>query len=260
LIAIQVALVYLYTFAWKALGPMWLSGIAVYYTSRLVEFWRFPVPYVFEHLATIKLWTWGTLLVEFALGVLVWVKELRYWVLLSGVLLHLGIDYSMNIPLFAPIMISSYLTFVDPEDLERFFARIRRWFAPLIGREAEVPVLYDGKCSFCIRSVEVLSSLDIFRRLKLVDNRAAENKKLFPGFDKERADRELLVRKNGGGWLGGFDACRFLARYLPLLWPVLPLLYLPGAAVMGRKIYAKVAGNRYCIVPSAEKPQPAGKA
>ena len=35
---------------------------------------------------------------------LVWVRELRYWVLLGGVLLHVGIDYTMNIPLFGFIM------------------------------------------------------------------------------------------------------------------------------------------------------------
>lgn len=126
LIAIQVAFVYLYTFIWKAMGTMWLGGTAVYYTSRLSEFWRFPVPYIFEHLWTIKLWTWSTLIIELALGTLVWIKEFRYWVLLSGVLLHLGIDYSMNIPLFAPIMVSAYLTFVEPADLERVLALFRK--------------------------------------------------------------------------------------------------------------------------------------
>ena len=102
-----------------------MSGTAIYFTSRLIEFWRFPVPYVFEHMWTINLWSWSTLLIEFALGTLVWIKELRYPVLIAGVLLHIGIDYSMNIPLFGFIMTSAYVTFVQPADLER-------WLAPLI--------------------------------------------------------------------------------------------------------------------------------
>jgi len=122
---VQLSFVYFYAFIWKISGTMWMSGTAVYYTSRLFEFWRFPVPYVFEHFWTIKLWTWGTLLIEFALGTLVWIKELRYAVLLAGILLHIGIDYSMNIPLFGFIMASAYVTFVDPADLER-------WLAPVI--------------------------------------------------------------------------------------------------------------------------------
>jgi hypothetical protein len=125
LLQVQFSFVYFYAFIWKVSGTMWMSGTAVYYTSRLIEFWRFPVPYVFEHLWTIKLWTWGTLLIECALGTLIWIKELRYPVLLAGILLHLGIDYSMNIPLFGFIMVSAYVTFVEPADLER-------WLAPLI--------------------------------------------------------------------------------------------------------------------------------
>lgn len=129
LIQIQLAALYFYAFVWKAMGPMWLDGTAVYYTSRLVEFWRFPVPYVYEHMWTIKLWTWGTLVVELALGVLVWIKELRYWVLLSGLLLHLGIDYSMNIPLFGPTMVAAYITFVEPEHLQNCLRSLKRRFS-----------------------------------------------------------------------------------------------------------------------------------
>jgi hypothetical protein len=132
LIQLQLAFVYLYTFAWKAAGPMWLDGTAVYYTSRLVEFWRFPVPYVFEHMWTIKLWTWGTLAVELSLALLVWIKELRYPVLLLGVLLHLGIEYSMNIPLFGFIMIFAYMTYVDGTDLERVLHRFKVFRKPVL--------------------------------------------------------------------------------------------------------------------------------
>jgi hypothetical protein len=128
MIQVQLAFVYLYAFVWKVTGTMWMSGTAVYYTSRLIEFWRFPVPYVFEHMWTMKLWSWSTLLVEFALGTLVWIKELRYTVLLAGILLHIGIDYSMNIPLFGFIMTSAYVTFVEPEDLERWMSRVELRF------------------------------------------------------------------------------------------------------------------------------------
>jgi hypothetical protein len=138
LIQLQLAFLYFYAFIWKVSGTMWLSGTAIYYTSRLLEFWRFPVPYVFEHMWTIKIWSWSTLVIEFALGVLVWIKELRYPVLLAGVLLHLGIDYSMNIPLFGFIMVSAYVTFIEPRDLERVLARLKvRFGAP---RSAEIPV------------------------------------------------------------------------------------------------------------------------
>lgn len=119
LIQIQLAVAYLATVRWKLAGHTWVDGTAVYYATRILEFRRFPVPYLFDHLWTIKLMTWGTLAVEAALGTLVWVRRLRYPVLLAGLLLHLGLEYSMNIQLFQWVMISAYVLFVDPDDVRR---------------------------------------------------------------------------------------------------------------------------------------------
>jgi uncharacterized membrane protein YphA (DoxX/SURF4 family) len=129
LIQIQLAIAYLATVRWKLAGHTWVDGTAVYYATRLHEFWRFPVPYVFDHLWTIKLMTWGTLAVEVALGTLVWFRRLRYPVLLAGLLLHLGLEYSMNIQLFQWVMISTYVLFVEERDLRRALA----WLSRLAG-------------------------------------------------------------------------------------------------------------------------------
>jgi predicted DCC family thiol-disulfide oxidoreductase YuxK len=247
MIQLQLAFLYIWAFAWKAMGTMWLSGTAVYYTSRLSEFWRFPVPYVFEHIWTIKLWTWATLLVELAMGTLVWIREFRYWVLLAGVLLHLGIEYSMNIQLFAFIIVGAYVTFVEPRQLERAFAWMRAKWNSLTRFEKLVPVLYDGNCSFCVRTLEVMRRLNVFRRLEFVNMHEAETRERFPDFDPERGDREMLVR-TGDGWLGGFFAFRHAARHLPLLWPVLPLLHLGPVAALGDRMYRRIAAQRYCIL------------
>ena len=66
--------------------------------------------------------------IEFALGVFVWFKELRYPVLLLGLLLHLGIEYSMNVPLFEWALLSAYVLFVDPADLQRAIQWVRGRF------------------------------------------------------------------------------------------------------------------------------------
>ncbi len=119
LIQVQLAMMYFSTFLVKTHGSFWLNGTAVYYVTRLQEFWRFPVPYLFEHLWMIRCLTWGTLLVEFSLAFLVWFSELRYAVLAAGLLLHLGLEYSMNVPLFQWIAVSTYVTFLEPQHLLR---------------------------------------------------------------------------------------------------------------------------------------------
>jgi predicted DCC family thiol-disulfide oxidoreductase YuxK len=247
LIQLQLAFVYFYTFVWKAMGAMWLSGTAVYYTSRISDFWRFPVPYIFEHMWTIKLWTWATLLIEFALGVLIWIKELRYWILLAGVLLHLGIEYSMNIPLFAFIMIATYVTFLEPEHLEKAFAWLKAKWNRVTHFQEPVPVLYDAKCTFCNRTLEVVRRLDCFGRLRFYPMHEPATREAFPDFDPSRGEKEMLVRSSTG-WLGGFFAFRYLSRHLPLLWPLRPMLYLAPMRVAGDRLYRRIAARRYCIL------------
>jgi predicted DCC family thiol-disulfide oxidoreductase YuxK len=44
---------------------------------------------------------------------------------------------------------------------------------------------------------------------------------------------------------GGADAVRYLSRRLPLLWPLVPLLHLPGTARLWRWMYRQVASRRY---------------
>lgn len=119
LLQLQVAAVYCQSFGFKIIGEHWQDGTAIYYVSKLEEVARFPVPFLFDHLWTCRLLTWGTLLVELALWTLVWFKGVRYYVLLAGVALHLGIDWALNLPVFEYVMIASFINFVDPSDLKR---------------------------------------------------------------------------------------------------------------------------------------------
>jgi hypothetical protein len=125
LLQLQIAAVYYQSFWSKLGGIMWRNGTAVYYVAHLQDFTRFPVPYLFDHLWTCKLLTWGTLAIEFSLWSLIWVKQFRYWVLVAGVILHLGIEWSMNIPVFEFLMICSYVLFIDPTDLECVFKSVK---------------------------------------------------------------------------------------------------------------------------------------
>jgi hypothetical protein len=126
---VQVAIVYLTTVWHKSFGNWWLNGTATWYPPQLDEFDRFPVPEFFNQQPMIAITTYGTLLVELALGTLVFAKPLRKWVLLAGVLLHAGIEWRMNIPLFAFTAVATYITFYEGEEtaawLKRAAARLR---------------------------------------------------------------------------------------------------------------------------------------
>ena len=124
LVTYNVALVYLTTFWHKMRGDQWRNGTATWYPARLNEFDRFWVPSFFDYPPMVQLTTYGTLGVELALGTLVFFPQFRKWVLLAGLLMHAYIEYSMNIPLFAFVICSCYVSFFSGEEVQDWFRRL----------------------------------------------------------------------------------------------------------------------------------------
>lgn len=128
LMQLQICAVYLHSVLAKSFGTPWLDGTTVYYVLQLREFYRVQLPFLLSSIWFSKVLTWGTLAVETAMFTLVWIKELRYYVLALGLLLHAGIELTMNIPQFETLMMSSYLLFVDPSHLQWLLDKLAgRW-------------------------------------------------------------------------------------------------------------------------------------
>lgn len=109
-------------------------------------------------------------------------------------------------------------------------------------------VLYDGSCPLCRRSALELSRLDRQGECLLVDGSDPEAARTSaPGLDPRRLAEAVHVVDGRGRVYAGFFAVRELAR---LHWAgrlLRPLLFLPGAAWAGRRIYAFVARHRSCL-------------
>jgi predicted DCC family thiol-disulfide oxidoreductase YuxK len=116
----------------------------------------------------------------------------------------------------------------------------------------QIPVFYDGKCSFCIRSVTILSRLDWLRRIRWIDMHAPEAKVEFPDLNLERGATELLMRNREGVWLGGFDAFRAMAKLFPIFWILWPFLFVPPVPTIGRWLYQRIAERRFCLLPTQQ--------
>ena len=139
LVQFNLALIYFST-VWAKLGGVhWRDGTATWYPARLAEFFRFPVPHVFNDLPFVYLTTWGTVATEFSLGTLVFFRPARKYVLLAGVLLHGAIEYTMNIPLFSFLMVSGYVCQFEGEEVAAFCRRLGERLWPLMGLEVYLP-------------------------------------------------------------------------------------------------------------------------
>ncbi len=127
LMQVQLSVVYLSTLWAKTAGTTWADGTAVSYALRVGFLNRFPVPDVLtSSLLISNLLTYATLATELALGILVWNRRLRPWVLGLGVAFHLAIDYAIRVGFFSYAIFVLYIAFVPPETIERGLDGIRR--------------------------------------------------------------------------------------------------------------------------------------
>jgi hypothetical protein len=117
MIQFELSLMYLTAFWWKMKGHTWLNGTALFYVFHMHSLARFPAPGWMQSAAAIRVISWFTLLTEFSLGVLIWFRRIRYPVLLLGLLFHLGIEYTLNLPMFAWDVLAAYVLFIDSADL-----------------------------------------------------------------------------------------------------------------------------------------------
>lgn len=125
LLQIQMALIYMSAAIMKMTGEAWLNGTAMYYVSRLDDYFgRFPTPrFLFDSPMFVALFTWSVIAVEFCVPLLIWFKETRLVCLALVLLFHVGCDYTMNLFLFQWIMLVGWMSFLTPGDLSIFSRR-----------------------------------------------------------------------------------------------------------------------------------------
>lgn len=125
LMQIQVSIIYLSTVVAKLHGETWQAGTAVAYSLRQNDLLFFTVPRWFtDSMLLSNVLSWSTLLIELAIGLLVWNRRARPWVLAAGVALHLCIFVSMSIGLFSLAMFVLYLAFLPSDRAEAIACRI----------------------------------------------------------------------------------------------------------------------------------------
>ena len=111
-------------------------------------------------------------------------------------------------------------------------------------------VLYDGQCPLCRKTASIVRRLDWLGRLRFHDCRDAGG--IPPNtahLDPSRMIEQMHVLTPGGTIHSGFRAVRWIAGRLLLLWPLYPLLFIPGMAKLGQRLYLWIARNRFRLVP-----------
>jgi predicted DCC family thiol-disulfide oxidoreductase YuxK len=106
-------------------------------------------------------------------------------------------------------------------------------------------IIYDGQCGFCIRSLKMCRALDVRHALAFHDaTRRDRVLAAFPQLVHADFDNAMFAVAEDGSVTRGFFAFRRIARESPLMWPLLPLCYLPGSSWIGPRAYAWIARHR----------------
>lgn len=115
-------------------------------------------------------------------------------------------------------------------------------------------LLYDGTCGLCRRTIAAFKKIDILGRVVYVDLFDQEALRRFDLMWLSPAalmkDMHFVLKKNS--WKGFYAYRRWLLR-LPLMWPVVPFLFIWPIPQIGSKIYRRVADSRVCSINPATK-------
>jgi hypothetical protein len=134
-IIIHLALVYFTTGLHKAHADVWFNGVATYYTLSLERFAGTEYNALFvKNGYFVTLTTYFTLLWELSFAFVAWYKKLRPYVLLCGVMLHLGIYIFMMIHDFQILYIMTYGFFFTDNEIRSFTSRVQTRMIKLFGK------------------------------------------------------------------------------------------------------------------------------
>lgn len=125
LVQLEMCLIFAGAALSKLRSADWLDGYAMYYTSRLEDYFdRFPSPAVlWESMLLLKLTGWSVIAVEAAAPILIWFRETRLAVLVVVAGFHLACEYTMNLYLFHLVMLVGWSSFLSGDAWRRLARR-----------------------------------------------------------------------------------------------------------------------------------------
>jgi predicted DCC family thiol-disulfide oxidoreductase YuxK len=241
-LGLQWSAIYFFNVVHKS-GAGWHDGSAIHwflYQDRIVTwfgiFARNHAPYWL-----LQAFTYGTLVVEGILAVVLLVPFGQVWMrrlaLVLAVGLHGGIAATSRLGPFSYAMTVFFITRLSTEDWTWLK---RRFVSPSPGWT----VIYDADCGVCFQICRLLTRLDLLGRLRFVAN--DEREQIPADLDAELLDQTVVVISPDGQRFMRERAASAIFSVLPLASFGLGLLLrLPGVSALARHGYDFFAQRRH---------------
>lgn len=197
--------------------------------------WNIPLT---ENPYFVVLATYFTIFFELAFAFLVWFKRTKFFILLMGVLLDIGIWVFMRIDNFSWIMIGTYFLFITDTEYLKF----QNWLT-----HERLTIFYDNWCPKCIKFTTLIKRLDFFNNISIKELRNMNIEK-YSNINLQKAESHMASINPKGEVFYGYDTILKISSILPLLWLFLPLFCLFKLTGLGTIIYREIAINRKLIL------------
>lgn len=231
LLQIQIALTYFYTGLYKiSQHGNWLTGNPIHALmnyphigvtkSFLIKDWMASQPEI--------CYVVGVFIIVIEMSMPLWLfwSKTRRSAIILGCIFHVLLIVTLDVPaIFFFLFPAQFLLFVHPKAIIRLIENRRK-------QHVSLKVLFDGHCGFCAMWVERLKIMDLWGRLS------------FEAINQNLSEIKLI---DGDVTYGGFEAFRRMCWHLPMLYPFLIVVYLPGATLLGHVAYRLIANNRYLL-------------
>lgn len=109
---------------------------------------------------------------------------------------------------------------------------------------------YDGQCQICRTSMFIISKIDFFHRIAWISYNEVNS--IPDGVTLEDLRKSVHIFNYKGEFLNGFHAFKKLTILIPLLWPLIVFLWIPGMNIIGSRVYKFISDNRLCILNKAK--------
>ena len=106
-------------------------------------------------------------------------------------------------------------------------------------------LIFDGHCQFCQAQVRRIAGWDHRHRLAFLSLHDPEVYERYPDLSHETLMQAMVIVDPQGRRHVGAAAARYLSQVIPRMWPLAPLLHLPGSLPLWQWMYRQVAERRY---------------
>jgi len=188
-------------------------------------------------------------IVEYLMPVLLWWRKTRTSAIFLGIFFQTLLMLTLDVPAtFFFLFIPMFLLFINPEEALDWINKRRERNAS--GNRPAL--LYDGSCGFCKGCVGILKKMDLFASLDYRDfYEYIDRHKVLPaGLTQDDVLRRMYLIEDDNERYGGYTVFRRIAWAMPMMWPLIPVIFFPGMGIVGPVLYDAVAKNRKCLLPN----------